>query len=242
MVKAALISEEEFEAANRMAEASTAAKVTSARYIKSVDELSITLDRGYRVSFPVRNIQELHDTNRDDLAFIDISPFGTELIFPVADRFVDVTELLKGHLGTKAWMEKLSDEKVAMPASSAEERWFQNAWVVTDAFANVSADAAALIETFDTSEQALAAARRLLDAIKLDYPNDNRFNVILDSGIWGIKSATALVSELTNRRLELALVRGMLTEASHASDAEHPRKRKPVRVTVPGAERHKTTK
>jgi hypothetical protein len=62
------------------------------------------LSGGVEVSFDPSRAEGLANAKSEDLAVIELTPFGTGLHFPKLDADIHVPALLEGLLGTKRWM------------------------------------------------------------------------------------------------------------------------------------------
>ena len=101
-----MISQKEFEAANRRA------KIFAARNPRAVDVhyhhpsgmIDIALSSGAHFSFPARDAETLEDASPAQLKDIEISSSGYGLHFPKLDADLYIPALLEGVFGSRKWM------------------------------------------------------------------------------------------------------------------------------------------
>ncbi len=99
-------------AAARKAAKTAGPRVVSARYRRASAKLDIEYENGVRLALPVKLIEELaaleQPVSAADLSNIEIWGGGYDLYFPRIDTFVHGPALLRGALGSKAWMRELA--------------------------------------------------------------------------------------------------------------------------------------
>ncbi|WP_186308747.1 DUF2442 domain-containing protein [Paraburkholderia sp. BCC1885] len=116
-------------AAARKAGKALGPRIVSARYRRAGGKLEVEYENGVMLAVPVALIQEfalLETTpSTTDLSRISIWGGGYDLHFSRLDMFVHGTALLKGILGTKAWMREharsLGTTKSPAKAAAARE-------------------------------------------------------------------------------------------------------------------------
>jgi hypothetical protein len=101
-----MMSDEEFERANRPAAGLRSAKpvATAARYDRRLGRVVIRLNSGLDVAFSPRDAQGLQKATAAQLRDIEISPSGFGIYFPTLDVDIYLPALLEGFLGSRAWM------------------------------------------------------------------------------------------------------------------------------------------
>ena len=94
------------EEAARLADA-TEPRARSAHYDRATGNIVIHLKDGAVFSFPHHLGQGLAGAAPDDLADLEVTPFGVGLHWQALDVDLTVPSLLQGIYGTRAWMEQL---------------------------------------------------------------------------------------------------------------------------------------
>ena len=100
------VSDAEFEAANRRADALKAAfpPAVAVRYDRRVSRVVITLASGLQLAFAPRDVEGFQNAGPADFAGAEISPSGLGVHFPRIDADLYIPALLEGFLGSKRWM------------------------------------------------------------------------------------------------------------------------------------------
>ncbi|MBV9110358.1 MAG: DUF2442 domain-containing protein [Gemmatimonadetes bacterium] len=103
------ITEEEFLAATergRIAD-ETEPRAVSARYNAETGRIEIELKNGCMFAFPARYGQGLQGATEEQLAAVEILPYGEALHWEEIDADLGVPQLVSGMFGSKAWMRQL---------------------------------------------------------------------------------------------------------------------------------------
>jgi hypothetical protein len=79
-------------------------KAVRARYDRRMSRIVVSLDSGLDLAFPPRLAQGLENATAEELANIEISPFGDGLHWPAVDADLYVPALMQGIFGSKSWM------------------------------------------------------------------------------------------------------------------------------------------
>jgi len=79
-------------------------RVVKARFDRRTSRVTVSLNNGVAIAFPIALIEGLAGASPSDLADIEISPPGLGLHFPKLDADVFVPALLQGDFGSKHWM------------------------------------------------------------------------------------------------------------------------------------------
>lgn len=96
---------EQFEAAKARGEALVQGpRAESVHYDAGRDRVIVRLTTGVEIGFAPRDTQGLQHASREDLATIELEPFGLGIHFPRLDTDLYVPALLQGMLGSKSWM------------------------------------------------------------------------------------------------------------------------------------------
>lgn len=100
-----MVSRDEFEEANRRAQAARAGIPTavSAWYDRKVRRVVVRLVSNVEVSFSPRDAQGLEHATPAQLKHIEISPSGLGIHFPKLDADLYIPALLEGFLGSRTW-------------------------------------------------------------------------------------------------------------------------------------------
>jgi hypothetical protein len=99
------LTKEQFAAAAARGEARLAApRAESARYDVGRGRVIVRLTTGVEIGFAPRDAEGLQHASRDDLAEIEVDPFGLGIHFPRLDADFYVPALLEGILGSQRWM------------------------------------------------------------------------------------------------------------------------------------------
>lgn len=100
----------EFDAVNRRAAQRMAKsiKAVSAKYDRRIGMVVVQLSSGLFLQFRPRDIQGLEHARPADLSEIVISPSGLGLHVPKLDADGSVPGLMRGLLGSRAWMQSLA--------------------------------------------------------------------------------------------------------------------------------------
>ena len=100
----------EFHAANKRAlqRMAKAVSAVSAKYDHRIGMVVVQLSSGLYLQFRPRDIQGMEHASPSDLREIVISPSGLGLYVPALDADVHITGLLRGMLGSRAWMKSLA--------------------------------------------------------------------------------------------------------------------------------------
>ena len=100
----------EFHAANKRAlqRMAKAVRAVSAKYDRRIGMVVVQLSSGLYLQFRPRDIQGMEHARPSDLREIVISPSGQGLYVPALDADVHVPALLRGLLGSSAWMRSLA--------------------------------------------------------------------------------------------------------------------------------------
>lgn len=104
------IQSKDFDAANRRAALRTArsVKAVSAKYDRRIGMVVVRLSSGLFLQFRPREIQGLERARPGDFSMIVVSPSGLGLHVPKLDADVSVPGLLRGLVGSRAWMQSLA--------------------------------------------------------------------------------------------------------------------------------------
>ena len=122
------ISEQEFAAANRRANARRALGRYAVAARVSAGTLIVDFASGAQVRVPVRLIEGLAEAPSRALRNIELSPAGLGVHFPDLDADVHVAALMKGVFGSAGWMRTVAGELAAAggrkssPAKAAAAR------------------------------------------------------------------------------------------------------------------------
>lgn len=103
------ISEAEYLAAverGRIAD-ETEPRAVSARYNRETGRVEIELANGCMFAFPARYGQGLQGATEEQLAAVEILPYGEALHWEEIDADLGVPQLVSGMFGSKAWMRQL---------------------------------------------------------------------------------------------------------------------------------------
>lgn len=105
-----MVSGNEFHAANKRASTRMAkgVRVVSAKYDRRIGMVVVQLSSGLYLQFRPRDIQGMEHARPSDLDEIVISPSGLGLYVPALDADVLIPWLLRGVLGSRAWMKSLA--------------------------------------------------------------------------------------------------------------------------------------
>jgi hypothetical protein len=96
---------EQFEAAAARGEALVQGpRAESVHYDAGRDRVIVRLTTGVEIGFAPRDAQGLQHASREDLATIELEPFGLGIHFPHLDADFYVPALLQGMLGSRSWM------------------------------------------------------------------------------------------------------------------------------------------
>ena len=96
---------EQFEAAKaRGEELLQGPRAESAHYDAERDRVIVRLTTGVEIGFAPGDAQGLQQASREDLAAIEVAPFGLGIHFPRLDADFYVPALLQGMLGSRNWM------------------------------------------------------------------------------------------------------------------------------------------
>lgn len=79
-------------------------RAEAAYYDLARNRIVIRLTTGIEIGFAPADAQGLENATTDDLAEIEIEPFGLGIRFPRLDADLYVPALLEGILGSKSWM------------------------------------------------------------------------------------------------------------------------------------------
>lgn len=79
-------------------------RAESAHYDAERDRVIVRLVTGVEIGFAPRDAQGLQDASGEDLAVIEVEPFGLGIHFPRLDADFSVPGLLQGMLGSRSWM------------------------------------------------------------------------------------------------------------------------------------------
>ncbi|MBN8871411.1 MAG: DUF2442 domain-containing protein [Rhodospirillales bacterium] len=79
-------------------------RADSAHYDADRDRVVVRLTSGVEIGFAPHDAEGLQSATREDLAKIEVTPFGLGLHFPSLDADLSVPALLEGVLGSKRWM------------------------------------------------------------------------------------------------------------------------------------------
>lgn len=83
-------------------------KAVSAKYDRRIGMVVVELSSGLFLQFRPRDIQGMDQARPGDLTEIVISPSGLGLHVPKLDADVSVPGLMRGLLGSRAWMRSLA--------------------------------------------------------------------------------------------------------------------------------------
>ena len=96
---------EQFEAAKARGEVLVQGpRAESVHYDAGRDRVIVRLTTGVEIGFAPRDAQGLQSASREDLATIELEPFGLGIHFPSLDADFYVPALLQGMLGSRSWM------------------------------------------------------------------------------------------------------------------------------------------
>ena len=100
------VTDDEFEAAQRRAEATLRASpcAKNAHYDRRRDRVVIGLSSGIEIAFRPRDAQGLERAKPHQLDRIELSPSGLGVHFPALDADIYLPALLEGFLGSKRWI------------------------------------------------------------------------------------------------------------------------------------------
>lgn len=79
-------------------------RAESAHYDAGRDRVIVRLTTGVEIGFAPADAEGLQHASPDQLAEIDVDPFGLSIRFPRLDADFYVPALLEGMLGSKSWM------------------------------------------------------------------------------------------------------------------------------------------
>ena len=99
--------------------------VLSARYDRHSACVTLRMNAGVEVSFPVSRVEGLAGAAHEDLAEIEIGPAGLGLHWPRLDADLYVPALLQGVFGSRNWMAAqmgAAGGKARSPAKAAAAR------------------------------------------------------------------------------------------------------------------------
>lgn len=82
-------------------------RAVAARYDRKTGRIVVELNNGCVFMFPAELAQGLRGASPDDLAQIELSPYGFALHWEKLDADFSVAGLLAGIFGTRKWMEEL---------------------------------------------------------------------------------------------------------------------------------------
>ena len=101
-----MVTEAEFAEANLHAQERQrlTPRILQAEYDQRSGNIVLVLDARVHVAFSPRDAQGLENATPDQLSNIEISPSGLGVHFPATDADVYLPSLLKGFLGSNAWM------------------------------------------------------------------------------------------------------------------------------------------
>ena len=104
------VSANEFHAANKRAlqRMAKTVRALSAKYDRRIGMVVVQLSSGLYLQFRPRDIQGMEHARPSDLGEIVISPSGLGLYVPALDADVRIPGLLRGVLGSRAWMKSLA--------------------------------------------------------------------------------------------------------------------------------------
>lgn len=104
------VSANEFHAANKRAlqRMVKSVRAVSAKYDRRIGMVVVQLSSGLYLQFRPRDIQGMEHARPSDLGEIMISPSGLGLYVSALDADVHVPGLMRGILGSRAWMKSLS--------------------------------------------------------------------------------------------------------------------------------------
>lgn len=94
-------------------------RATAARHDRRTGRVVVTLSNGLELGFKPHDAQGLEQARPADLAVIEISPSGLGLQFPTLDADLYLPALLRGLLGSQAWMSRRAAEREAAAALGA---------------------------------------------------------------------------------------------------------------------------
>lgn len=105
-----MVKANEFHAANKRAlqHMAKTVRAVSAKYDRRIGMVVVQLSSGLYLQFRPRDIQGLEKARPSDLDEIVISPSGLGLYLPALDADVLIHGLLRGVLGSRAWMKSLA--------------------------------------------------------------------------------------------------------------------------------------
>lgn len=90
----------------------TEPRARSAYYDRTSGNIVIHLKDGSTFMFPDHLGQGLANATPDDLAAVEVTPFGIGLHWETLDVDLTVPSLLRGIYGTKTWMEQLHQQQI----------------------------------------------------------------------------------------------------------------------------------
>lgn len=85
----------------------TEPRATSARYDRSSGKIIVELRNGCTFAFPTTIAQDLREATPDQLAEVEITPFGSGLHWPSLDVDFTVSGLVSGIFGTAKYMAQM---------------------------------------------------------------------------------------------------------------------------------------
>ncbi len=105
-----MVKANEFHSANKRAlqRMVQTVRAVSAKYDRRIGMVVVQLNSGLYLQFSPRDIQGMEHARPSDLGEIVISPSGLGLYVPALDADVYVPGLLRGVLGSRAWMKSLT--------------------------------------------------------------------------------------------------------------------------------------
>lgn len=105
-----MVKANEFHAANKRAlqRMAKTVRAVSAKYDRRIGMVVVQLSSGLYLQFRPRDIQGMEHARPSDLGEIVISPSGLGLYVPALDADVRIPGLLRGVLGSRAWMKSLA--------------------------------------------------------------------------------------------------------------------------------------
>jgi hypothetical protein len=99
-------------------------RAASASYDAATSRIAIELSNGTLFAFPPSLVQDLHAATPEELADIEIYGAGTALHWEQLDVDFELSALLAGVFGTRAWMRELGRKggSVSSPAKARAAR------------------------------------------------------------------------------------------------------------------------
>lgn len=85
-------------------------RALAAHYDAPSERILVQLSSGVELAFPVRLTEGLAGADPEDLSDIEISFAGQGLHWPKLDADLYVPGLIRGHLGTRSWMQRIAAE------------------------------------------------------------------------------------------------------------------------------------